>query len=226
LGPDHPEKKKSMTGANVNQGEGVPSTSLTLLDRVKARDQAAWERMVSLYSPLIYHWCRQAGLQAADAADVGQEVFQAVARKVADFRHDREGDTFRGWLRTITRNKICDHARNAQSGGVGAGGSDALAALAQVAADASSASGDAADESDAALVYRRALDLVRSEFEAPTWDAFWRVTIDNQCPEDVARKLGMTLNAVYLAKSRILRRLREEFTELVDSNFLDQASGT
>ena len=92
-------------------GNAPGSTSTSLLDRVKAGEAEAWERLADLYGPLVYGWCRQSGLQAEDAADVGQEVFGAVLARVERFRRDRPGDSFRGWLWTITRNKIRDHFR-------------------------------------------------------------------------------------------------------------------
>ena len=91
-----------MTDANVTKGEGSQGTSSSLLDRVRAQDRAAWVRLVKLYAPLVYRWCRQMGLRSVDAEDVGQEVFSAVHRKVADFRRDPDRGTFRGWLRVIT----------------------------------------------------------------------------------------------------------------------------
>src|SRR5262249_48830287 len=102
-------KNRLMKDPGVLGDSKGSATSLTLLERVRRRDQAAWERLVSLYTPLVYHWCLRHGLQPADAEEVSQEVFLAVARGIGDFRHDREGDSFRGWLRTITRNKVCDH---------------------------------------------------------------------------------------------------------------------
>src|SRR5262249_34024756 len=84
-------------------------TSRSLLERLQADGAAAWDRLVTLYAPLVLHWCRGGGLREQDVADVFQEVFQAVAAHVANFRRERQGDTFRGWLRTITRNKVYDH---------------------------------------------------------------------------------------------------------------------
>src|ERR1043166_8387300 len=86
-------------------------TSLTLLARVQADEPAAWERFVELYAPLVHHWCRRAELATEHAADVFQDVFQTVAQHIGASRHDRPGDTLRGWLRTITANKIRDHYR-------------------------------------------------------------------------------------------------------------------
>src|SRR5262249_2315434 len=98
-----------VTDSGVEQGGDASQTSLTVLARVRAHDETAWGRLVSLYGPLVYGWCLRAGLQAADAADVGQEVFAAVARNIPSFRRDRPGDSFRGWLYVITRSKISDN---------------------------------------------------------------------------------------------------------------------
>jgi len=208
-----------VTDANVSKGELPGSTSLSLLERIKVQDQAAWERLVTLYSPLVYRWCRQAGLQAADAADVGQEVFRAVARKIAQFRHEREENTFRGWLRTITRNKVRDYYRHKRVEFRGAGGADAQKRLLQLESEGGDEGDSSFDADERGILYRRAIELVRQEFEERTWQAFWRVAVDENRPADVAAALGMTPNAVYLAKSRVLRRLREEFAGLVDADF-------
>jgi RNA polymerase sigma-70 factor (ECF subfamily) len=206
-----------VTEGHVNPGSGNETTSTSLLCRVKAQEQVAWSRLVSLYSPLVYRWCRQAGVQPADAADVGQEVFQAVARKIADFRRDQAGDSFRGWLRVITRNKLVDHFRSRQASVPGVGGSANQNHLNDLAAN-----GLPVDDSDAhleeRLLYHRAAELIRAEWDAASWQAFWRVTIDGQTPADVAGDLQISINAVYLAKSRILRRLREEFAELLEED--------
>jgi RNA polymerase sigma-70 factor (ECF subfamily) len=187
-----------------------------LLVRVKARDREAWERLVGLYGPLVFRWCRQAGVSAADAPDVGQEVFKAVARKVNDFRRERAGDSFRGWIRTITRHKVIDHLRARQAEVPAAGGSEALTRLQQVPSLEADESGSVSDAEEKKLLYRKAVELIRKEFEERTWQAFLRVVVEEQRPADVAAGLGMTVNAVYLARSRVLRRLRQEFEELVD----------
>ena len=212
-----------MTDAAVNQNGSESRTSLSLLERVRARDRAAWERLVRLYGPMVYGWCLRAGLQPADAADVGQDVFAAVARGIDGFRRDRAGDTFRGWLYVITRNKLRDRA--ASPGAVGTGGSDAQRRLAELPAeqpDETGATADAEEVNARKALCRRAIECVRGEFEPRTWQAFWRAFVDGHAPADVASDLGVTVNSVYLAKSRILRRLREEFASLCDFGLADE----
>jgi RNA polymerase sigma-70 factor (ECF subfamily) len=206
--------ERLVTDPTVNPNGALDATSTSLLRRVKAQDQEAWTRLVSLYHPLVYRWCRQAGLQEADAVDVGQEAFCAVSRSMADFRHDRPGDTFRGWLRRITQNKLRDHFLTRRPELVGIGGDAASKALSRVPSDDGAELGDPTEE--ARYVYRRGFELIGCEFEEQTREAFRRVVLEYQLPEDVARDLGMTVNAVYLAKSRILRRLREEFEDLIE----------
>src|SRR5262245_7555213 len=126
------------TGFRRVQAEGEAmadgrTTSSTLLERVRNRDQAAWQRLMYLYAPLVRYWCGRWGLHGADADDVVQEVFQGVAGKVAAFRRDRPADTFRGWLRGITRHKVLDARRARQRHPVGAGGTDAHLRLEQYA---------------------------------------------------------------------------------------------
>jgi RNA polymerase sigma-70 factor (ECF subfamily) len=166
--------------------------------------------LVSLYTPLVYHWCRLAGLSSPDAEEVGQDVFMAVARGLVTFTHDREGATFRGWLRVITRRAIQDHAP--PPGGVGEGGSSALT---EVAAHDPAA----ADDSDARAVeknilYRRAIELMESSFEPKSCRAFW-LLVAGRSAREAAAELGMSPAAVYTAKSRILARLRDEFGDLL-----------
>lgn len=105
--------------------ESSSSTSASLLDRVRQLDPEAWDRLSRFYSPVVYRWCRHAGVQDNDAADVSQEVFRAVANGIGGFRREKPGDSFRGWLWTITRNKIRDHFRRLADRPGGVGGSAA-----------------------------------------------------------------------------------------------------
>jgi RNA polymerase sigma-70 factor (ECF subfamily) len=192
------------------------SISSTLLDRVRAQRPEAWKRLVDLYGPVVYRWCRRSGLRPEDAADVVQEVFTAVALHVGEFRRERPGDSFGGWLRAITRNKIHDLYRRRQGKPQARGGTDAGQQLAQIGdppepSDPSVASDEGLD----AWLSRRGLDLVRAEFENRTWEAFWRAAVEGQAPAHVAEDLGMSVPAVYQAKSRVLRRLRQELDEML-----------
>lgn len=185
------------------------ATSPSLLVRVQANQAGAWERLVELYGPLVYHWCRRARLDADDTADVFQEVFRAVAGHIAAFRRDRAGDSFRGWLRTIARNKIRDHFRRQRDQPRAVGGSDAQQRLQAVPEPDLSAD----DPSEADVLCRqlhRALELIRGEFEERTWQAFWQVQMEGRATDEVGAALGMTAAAVRKAKLRVLRRLRQE----------------
>ncbi|HLJ97042.1 MAG TPA: RNA polymerase sigma factor [Gemmataceae bacterium] len=198
--------------SKINDGsDGPPSTgtSRSLLERVKADDPAAWDRLVTLYAPMVFHWCRRWDLQDQDVADICQEVFQAVVAHIGTFRKERKGDTFRGWLRTIARNKLYDHFRRLGQEGRGVGGTDAQRRFAELPAPQPEEEDHTAAAEEHAL-FSRALELVQAEFEIRTWQAFWRTAIEGQSAQDVAADLGMSAGAVRVAKSRVLHRLREE----------------
>ena len=190
------------------------STSSSLLERVKAGDPEAWRRLIDLYTPLIYRWCRQCGLQAEDVADIGQEVFAAVAASQEGFRRDVPGASFRGWLWTITRNKVRDYFRRQKGKAHGQGGTEFQQRLAQVPEHEpeSTATGTARDN----RIELRAVELARSGVEERTWQAFWLVTVDGKEPAVVAESLGITAQAVYGAIYRVRRKIRQELDGLVD----------
>ena len=189
-------------------------TARSLLDRARAREPAAWDRMVALYAPLVMRWCRGWGLRDQDAADVFQEVFQAVALHLGTFRRARAGDTFRGWLRTITRNKVHDLHRRCDREPPGVGGSEARNFLAQVPQEPPAEEVSPADVPDGELLHR-ALELIRDDFEPRTWSAFWQTAVEGRATVDVAADLGMSPGAVRVAKSRVLHRLREDLGDLL-----------
>jgi RNA polymerase sigma-70 factor, ECF subfamily len=203
----NPSSNPQATGASAS---GV--TSMSLLPKVKARDPEAWQRLVRLYSPLVFHWCRRAGLSADDSADVVQDVFLAVAKRVGDFRHDPVNGSFRAWLRAICRFKVADHYRTKYTEPTAVGGSTAYRDLLQ------QTDGIDADdaEGDRGRLLRTALDLVRGDFAGQTWDAFWKYTVENHSVAEVAATLGLSPDSVYQAKARVLRRLRDEFEHLLD----------
>ena len=204
------------SGDDVRSGLG---TSGTLINAARADDPQAWNRLVALYSPLVYHWCRGWQLQPHDAADVVQEVFQSVAVSMRGFRKSQPNDTFRGWLRTITRNKVYDHFRRTNRQPQAAGGTEMGQCLADVAAPPLASEerppdGPPPDDEPERLLFFRALELIRGEFAESSWQAFWRTTVDGLSAPEVAAELGLSPGAVRVAKSRVLQRLRSELGDL------------
>src|SRR5262249_22290856 len=168
-----------------------------------------------LYAPLVWHWCRRSGLPEEDRSDVVQDVFGAVAGRVADFQARAPGG-FRGWLRVITRHKICDLGRRRQHEPSATGGSEAQRWLGQV-ADSEEDLTDASvsDEADRRFLIQRVVDLLRPEFSEQTWQAFWRTAVEGRLAVEVVAELGMSPGAVRVAKCRVLQRLRGELGESI-----------
>jgi RNA polymerase sigma-70 factor (ECF subfamily) len=189
-------------------GDAAEATSLTLLEKARSGSEAAWERIDYLYTPLVSRWCRRAGLQEADVDDVCNEVLMALHRSLPGFEKRPEHGSFRGWLRTITRNKIRDFWGQTRPDHQGPGGSDAYEQFLEIPAREDAPRDSSADE-DNSLLYRRALELIRCDFSEPVWKAFLRVVIDGQPAADVAEELNTTPAAVYSARARVLARLRE-----------------
>lgn len=192
-------------------------TSLTLMEGIRAHREEAWARLIILYTPLVHHWCHRWGVRGEDAEDVVQEVFQAVALGMRTFRYERSGDTFRGWLRGITRNKLLDtYRRIGQGSSPAQGGADAYRMFLEVPAPGL---GDAEESSDFDVegILRRALEMVRGEFEDRSWQAFWRAAVEGHAPAEIAIDLGVSPAAVRQSKSRILRRLKEVMGEIPPS---------
>jgi RNA polymerase sigma-70 factor (ECF subfamily) len=207
--PTTPEQNRSGEGSQPSS-----ATSRSLLDRVRSNDAAAWDRLVSLYAPLVLQWCRHWDLQDQDAADIFQEVFQAVALHIAQFRKERKGDTFRGWLRTITRNKVRDHFRRLRREPGGVGGTDAQLRLAQLPAPVAPEEESAAEQAAERQLLFRALEGIRGEFEERTWQAFWHTAVLGRATQEVAAEFAMSQGAVRVAKCRVFQRLREELGDI------------
>lgn len=188
-------------------GQQLTRTSSSLLDRVRGSDADGWRRFVQLYSPLVYTWAKRCGLRNQDAADVLQEVFHAVARHIGRFRREGANSSLRGWLWAITRNKVRDHFR--AGGASPVGGSEMYQRLQEI-PDVEPDSWSQGDDCSRVGLVRRAASLVREDFEPHTWQAFWRLAVENQPAREIGIALGMTVDAVYQAKARVLRRLREE----------------
>lgn len=192
------------------------STSHSLIRRVQRFEAEAWVRLSTLYGPIVYGWCRRAGLQSSDAADAVQEVFRSVFQAIGSFRGASDGSnvgSFRRWLWIITLNQVRLNARRHAKMPQALGGSDAHLRMA-ASPDEETAVAFFEPEPDAegtrTRLLHRTLELVRSDFNESTWTAFSRVILQDHSIQDVAADLGLTENAVRQAKFRVLRRLREE----------------
>lgn len=183
------------------------STSTSLLDLVRQRDPEAWVRLTKIYGPIVYGWCRRAGLQPADSADVAQGVFAAVAANIDRFRLDRPKDTFRGWLWTIFRSKLMDFYRDRKAQ-PDIRGDSALEGL-LAATNGTESQSAAGPPGDAAELVQRALAVIKADFKENTWQAFWRSAVLGEPTGEVAADSKMTTAAVCMSRSRVLRRLRE-----------------
>jgi RNA polymerase sigma-70 factor (ECF subfamily) len=184
------------------------STSVTLLDRATEGDALAWKRLVLLYTPLVHWWCRRFGVyRPEDIEDVTQDVFATVAKRISRFTKGPVG-SFRGWLYTICRHKAGDHFRHTRYRPTATGDSGVRARL-EALPEAADSAGESDEVSERIILVRRAIELVRQEFEPETWTAAWRAAVEGQAPADIAAALGMTVGAVYTAKSRVLKRLRD-----------------
>jgi RNA polymerase sigma-70 factor (ECF subfamily) len=192
----------------------IPPTRLSLLVRLRdAHDAGAWQEFVELYGPLVYRFARQRGLQDADAADLMQTVFQELARAEVQ-RYDVRLGSFRNWLFGIVRNQLHKLWRRQRPGSVGSGDTDAHELLAEQ---------PASDEESALWEqeYKRqrfhwAAEKVRPQFEEASWQAFWRTAVDGKGAAEVAAELGLSVGAVYTAKSRVLDRIRKEIKQLLE----------
>lgn len=180
------------------------STSPSLIQRVQEREHDAWDRFVHIYTPLLYHWVHKVVSQDSDVADLLQEVFQAIASSVEKYDPNK-GSGFRGWLWGITQNKLAQFRRVQMRHPQAHGGSAARDRMEEIPDQPPS---DPREE--AVILARRAADLIRSDFAPKTFKAFWLITVENHSAKDVAQELGMTVAAVYKAKSRVLAHLRNE----------------
>lgn len=182
------------------------TTSVSLLERLRQRtDSAAWERLVRLYTPLLMYWGRRLGLQDEDSADLVQDVLVVLMQKLPEFQY-QPGKSFRGWMRMVLLNKWRDRPRRAVA-----------APLDTAVQPAAPADSDVLEEREYRLyVLGRALQLMQSDFEAITWTACWESVVCGRPAAEVAKELGISANSVYVAKSRVLDRLRQDLAGLLD----------
>jgi RNA polymerase sigma-70 factor (ECF subfamily) len=184
------------------------STEPSLLERLRqANDGAAWSEFVHLYTPLLYGWARRAGLSEDETADLLQDVFATLLRELPRFEYQPD-KSFRGWMRTILLNRWRTLQRRRSPRPVPSEQLDELPGVGDP-----DLPGEAEERRE---LVRRALALIEGEFTPATWQAFRQVVVLERSPGEVAAELGLSVNAVYLARSRVLRRLREHLTGLID----------
>jgi RNA polymerase sigma-70 factor, ECF subfamily len=191
---------------------GSRRTSRSLLQRARDGQPDAWQRLATLYELLVRSWCRRGGVATQDIDDVVQDVFAKAFASQDAFRHTQPSDSFRGWLHGVTRHRILEHFRRVRRQIAAAGGSEAQLMIHNQ--PELLAEPDDEERELCSQLYRRALEFIRGEFEPHTWQMFWLSVIDGRSTAAIASELGVTSAAVRQARSRILRRLREEAAEL------------
>lgn len=191
-----------------------PATRPSLLARIRdPRDGRAWGEFLEIYGPLVLRLARMKGLQDADAHDLAQEVFRAVASAIDRWDPDPERGSFRGWLFRISRNLMVNFLIARDRHPRGSGDTDMRHLLeAQPAPDGAESA--LFDVEYRRRVFRWAAERVRPEFRDATWQAFWQTAIDGRPPKEVAAGLGQSVGAVYIARSRVLARLRAAVEEV------------
>jgi RNA polymerase sigma-70 factor (ECF subfamily) len=186
----------------------IPRTRVSLLVRLRdPADQGAWAEFVDLYGPLVYGYARKQGLQDADAADLGQEVFGAVAGAIGRLEYDPRRGLFRNWLFTVVRRKLLNRQASLRNKARGSGDTDTQRLLEQSPApDQAEAEWEAEWQQ---RLFAWACAQVRPAVSEATWQAFWQTAVDGRPSKQVAAELGLTATAVYLARHRVLARLKE-----------------
>ena len=196
----------------------APVTRPSLLVRLRdAEDDKAWSQFVDLYAPLVFGLARRHGLQDADAADVTQEVLLAVSRGIRTLEYDPRRGSFRGWLFTVARNKLRNFLAVQNRPGRGTGDTDAQHRLREL---------PAREEDQAAWwdqeyerrVFAWATEQGRGYFQDSTWQAFWQTAVEGKTGPEAARALGLSVAAVYLAKGRVMARLKELIRATLDES--------
>lgn len=194
----------------------MSETSFSLLDRLQqGPGDAAWQRMIDIYTPLIRGWLKRHTLLDQDIDDVVQEVLAVVVRRLPEFRRQPRIGAFRRWLRNITVNCLRDFWR-AQRFRPKGSGRDGFGQVLDQLEDPESDLSRLWDKEHDDRVIQRLLELIRPRFEERTWQAFQRVTLEGTPVDKVAADLGMSVNAVFIAKSRVLHQLRQEGQELLE----------
>src|SRR5215831_6189211 len=190
-------------------------TRQSLLLRAQTGEEHAWNDLLDLYRPLILGWLNRQGVPAGDLEDLSQEVLLSVIKHLPGFHHSGQRGAFRSWLRTIVCRRTADYWRAIDADTQAQGGSGATAALQQL-TDPDSELNRQWDEEHDRYVLDCLLDLVQEEFEPITLEAFRRLALDGKSGAEAAKELGLSVSAVYVAKCRVLARIRQEAEGLID----------
>jgi RNA polymerase sigma-70 factor (ECF subfamily) len=192
----------------------MPTTSVSLLDRLqRAPDTQSWQRLLQIYEPFIRRFLCDTALRE-DRDDLIQDVLGVLVQELPRFQRERVG-SFRNWLRTVTVNRANEWWRKQKGRPAAAGGSDAALHFAQLEDPSSALSKQWETEHDQ-HVARRLLELVQRDFTPPVWSAFRRQVLDGAAAADVAAELNTSVNAILLAKSRVMKRIRDESAGLIE----------
>ena len=194
----------------------MDDTSISLLDRIRLHsDSESWEKLAAIYTPVLHAWLRRYELQPSDADDLTQDVLVVVAREAKSFEHSGRPGAFRSWLRTILVHRLRNFWRAQKRLPSAKGGSDFLKEIDEL-EDPNSALSHVWDRQHDDQVLRQALEQSKSKFTPNTWVAFQRLVFDGVKVAEVATELGMSANAVLVAKSRALSHLKQVTQGLID----------
>lgn len=214
--------KSFLNGETVSRHRSFGATTdISLIDRVRQDDQASWHQFMDIYRPLVAHWCGRIGIKNQDADDVCQDVFASVSMSINRFSKKHESDTFRGWLRTITKCRIADYLRRKSHQVRSMRNIDIDRRVAPLAEPEEPSETDNESRKVSREVLRAAVKAVQDRSDDTAWRAFIRTAVDDQSATEVAKELGMRPDAVRQAKSRVSRRLRIELGPLLDEILRD-----
>ena len=193
----------------------TPTTRISLIYRIRSADDVdAWSQFVEIYGPLVHRYGMRKGLQDADATDLVQDVLTEVCKSIQRFDYDPKVGRFRNWFFVIARRTLASRLRNRHRQVTGSGDTRTMNVLSEHPSEQET---DRWEMEYQQYVFSWASNQVRNEFREKTWHAFWHTSVDGIAPSEVAQRLGMSIGAVYVAKNRVITRLREKIRFLDDS---------